>query len=68
VLDIVPEQGAGRLAAPTSEAIAAAAEQLLADQTTRDEAWRLGETWRRKLAPETVAAAFEGWYTEARRA
>ncbi|HSE46581.1 MAG TPA: glycosyltransferase, partial [Gemmatimonadales bacterium] len=68
VLDIVPERGAGRRTAPSGEAIAAAVEQLLADNSARTEAWRLGETWRQRLAPETVAAAFEGWYAEALRA
>ena len=68
VLDIVPEEGAGRRAAPSGEAIARAVERLLADTSARTEAWRLGEIWRQRLAPETVAAAFEGWYAEALRA
>ncbi|HSE68207.1 MAG TPA: glycosyltransferase [Gemmatimonadales bacterium] len=68
VLDIVPEQGAGRRSAPSGEAIAGAVEQLMADKSAGAEAWRLGELWRRRLAPDTVAAAFEGWYAEALRA
>jgi glycosyltransferase involved in cell wall biosynthesis len=67
VLDIVPGQGAGRRAAPSGEAIAGAVGQLLADKSARAEAWRLGDIWRQRLAPETVAAAFEGWYAEALR-
>jgi hypothetical protein len=42
-------------------------EHLLADKSARSEAWRLGEIWRQRLAPETVAAAFEDWYAEALR-
>jgi glycosyltransferase involved in cell wall biosynthesis len=68
VLDIVPEQGAGRRAAPSGEALARAVKQLMADRSARTEAWRLGEIWRQRLAPDTVAAAFEGWYAEALRA
>ena len=67
VLDIVPEQGAGRRAAPSGEAIARAVEQLVAEKSARTEAWRLGEMWRQRLAPDTVAAAFQGWYAEALR-
>jgi glycosyltransferase involved in cell wall biosynthesis len=68
VLDIVPEQGAGRRVSPSPEAIASAVEQLMADKSSRAEAWRLGAIWRQRLAPDTVAAAFEGWYAEALRA
>jgi len=67
VLDVVPEQGAGRRAAPSGPAIADAVAQLIADKSSRAEAWRLGESWRQRLAPDTVAAAFEGWYAEALR-
>jgi glycosyltransferase involved in cell wall biosynthesis len=68
VLDIVPEQGAGRRTAASGEAIATGVEQLVADKSARTEARRLGEIWRQRLAPEAVAAAFEGWYAEALRA
>ena len=67
VLDVVPEQGAGRRAVPSGPAIADAVAQLVADKSSRAEAWRLGESWRQRLAPDTVAAAFEGWYAEALR-
>ena len=68
VLDIVQERGAGRRTAASAEAIATGVQQLMADKSARTEAWRLGETWRQRLAPEAVAAAFEGWYREALRA
>jgi len=41
---------------------------LMADKSARTEAQRLGEIWRQRLAPDAVAAAFEGWYAEALRA
>jgi glycosyltransferase involved in cell wall biosynthesis len=65
VLDVVPAGGAGRRAAPSGEAIAQAALEQLADPSARDKAWRLGQEWRTRLAPDTVAAVFEGWYREA---
>ncbi|HSR91071.1 MAG TPA: glycosyltransferase, partial [Gemmatimonadales bacterium] len=68
VLDIVPGQGAGRRTAASGDAIATGVQQLMADKSARTEASRLGGTWRQRLAPEAVAAAFEGWYAEALRA
>jgi glycosyltransferase involved in cell wall biosynthesis len=65
VLDIVPERGGGRRATPTGHALAAAAVDLLSDPSAREDAWRLGLEWRKRLAPDAVAAAFEQYYREA---
>ncbi|HEX5631861.1 MAG TPA: glycosyltransferase [Gemmatimonadales bacterium] len=65
VLDVVPEQGAGRLVVPSAEAIADAALGLLRDPDTAARARRAGEEWRFRLAPDRVAEVCEGWYREA---
>jgi glycosyltransferase involved in cell wall biosynthesis len=65
VLDIVPERGAGRRVVPTGDALASAVLDLLADPSVRGDAWRLGLEWRKRLAPDAVAAAFEECYREA---
>lgn len=65
VLDVVPEQGAGRLVIPSGEAIADAALGLLQDPETPETARRAGEEWRHKLSPARVAEICEGWYREA---
>ena len=65
VLDIVPEAGAGRRSLPTPDALADATLDLLADDRRHDAARALGDAWRTRLAPETVAAACEAWYREA---
>ncbi len=65
VLDVVPEQGGGRLVMPQAEALADAALGLLRDPATRERARAIGEEWRHRLSPERVAQACEGWYREA---
>lgn len=68
VLDLVPEQGAGRWADATPEALAAAIEGITGDPSARSAARQLGEQWRNRLAPARVAELCEQWYTEAVRA
>ena len=65
VLDVVPEQGAGRLVLPSPEAMADAVLGLLRDQATGDRAKTAGEQWRLRLSPDRVAEVCEGWYREA---
>ena len=65
VLDVVPEQGAGRLVLPSPEAIADAAIGLLRDPATADRARQAGAEWRLRLSPDRVAEVCEGWYHEA---
>lgn len=64
-LDVVPESGAGRWADPDPASVAAAARSLLEDPDAPAAAARLGETWRERVSPETVAAACERWYQRA---
>ena len=64
-LDIVPVRGAGRVSAPDPTGLAQAIVSLLDDPEARYEAQVRGKEWRRTLAPDTVAAACEGWYREA---
>jgi len=65
VLDVVPESGAGRLTLPSGEAMAGAALDLLNDRHRLERGRLEGEAWRRRLAPDHVAEACEGWYREA---
>ncbi|HET7599034.1 MAG TPA: glycosyltransferase family 4 protein [Gemmatimonadales bacterium] len=65
VLDVVPESGAGRLTLPSGEAMADAALDLLNDRHRLERGRLEGEAWRRRLAPDHVAEACEGWYREA---
>jgi glycosyltransferase involved in cell wall biosynthesis len=65
LLDVVPSAGAGRLAAPTPDALAAAALELLRDPSARALALEAGSEWRRRLDPATAAEACERWYREA---
>lgn len=67
VLDIVPSEGAGRIVEPDPNAIASAIAAVTSDRSSRDEARRLGASWRLKLHPDTVAEACERWYQEASR-
>ncbi len=65
VLDVVPENGAGRLVIPSADAIADAALGLLQDPETSAIARRAGVEWRHRLSPSRVAEVCEGWYREA---
>ncbi len=65
LLDVVPADGAGRLASPTPEALARVALELLQDPSARQLAGEAGAEWRRRLDPDTAAAACERWYREA---
>lgn len=64
VLDVVPDQGPGRVVAPDPEALAAALTEL-AEEPARQAALDRGSRWRTRLDPATAAAACEGWYREA---
>lgn len=65
LLDVVPEQGGGRIAGPQGAAIAAATRELLADPGSRASARADGMRWRDALSPDAVATRFRGWYREA---
>jgi glycosyltransferase involved in cell wall biosynthesis len=65
VLDIVPQEGAGRLVLPAAEAIADAALGILQDRQRFALGRAEGEAWRRRLAPDHVAGICEQWYREA---
>lgn len=65
LLDIVPRSGPGRIAPPDPAALAVAAAEVLDNPAAREEARQSGDSWRRQLAPDTVAARFAGWYGEA---
>lgn len=66
LLDIVPVEGAGRVAAPDATSIAAAATALLHDAGAKEAAQATGATWREALAPAQVASRFRTCYAEAR--
>ena len=68
LLDVVPENGAGRLTLPSAEALSDAALDLLQDPDRLSVAKLVGESWRARLAPDHVAELCEGWYREALRA
>jgi hypothetical protein len=51
--------------APDPSALAVAAAELLDSTAAREEARQCGASWREQLAPDTVAARFAGWYSEA---
>lgn len=55
----------GALASPDPAAVAGAVRAVLQRPERLELARRQGAEWRRKLAPETAAAACEGWYREA---
>jgi glycosyltransferase involved in cell wall biosynthesis len=65
VLDIVPETGAGRRVIPSADALADATLDLLSDDQRVYKAREVGQVWRARLRPETVAATVESWYREA---
>jgi glycosyltransferase involved in cell wall biosynthesis len=65
LLDVVPENGAGRLTLPSAEALSDAALDLLQDPDRLSVARLVGESWRARLAPDHVAELCEGWYREA---
>lgn len=66
LLDIVPVEGAGRIAAPDGGSVAVAATALLHDAGAKEAARTTGATWREALAPAQVASRFRTWYAEAR--
>jgi glycosyltransferase involved in cell wall biosynthesis len=66
LLDVIPERGPGRLTLPFADAIADGALGILADPDRFALARSAGEVWRAALAPDHVAAKYEGWYREAR--
>lgn len=65
LLDVVPEQGAGRRVAPQAAALATALQAVLQDPEAKVAARVAGEAWRTRLAPEFVAERFLTWYGEA---
>jgi glycosyltransferase involved in cell wall biosynthesis len=65
VLDVVPEQGAGRRALPSGEALADAALDLLHAPDRAAAVRADGERLRIELSPARVAEVCEGWYHEA---
>jgi glycosyltransferase involved in cell wall biosynthesis len=68
LLDVVPTEGGGRIAAAEPGAIAAGAAALLKDPAAPAAARDSGAVWRRQLAPGMVAEQFRLWYREAARA
>ena len=66
LLDVIPERGPGRLTLPFADAIADGVLGILADPDRFALARSAGEVWRAALAPDHVAAKYEGWYREAR--
>jgi glycosyltransferase involved in cell wall biosynthesis len=67
LLDVVPEAGAGRLTLPSAEAMSDATLDLLQDPQRLSLAKLVGESWRARLSPASVAEQCEGWYREALR-
>ncbi len=65
VAEFVPDNGPGRLALPSMEAISDAALGLLMDPDRLALAQLLGESRRARLAPNHVADTVAGWYREA---
>jgi glycosyltransferase involved in cell wall biosynthesis len=65
LLDVVPTNGAGRLALPNSDAIAAAVLEVLADSNSRQAAAAAGAVWQAKLSVDAVADKCIGWYQQA---
>ena len=65
LLDVVPESGAGRLTLPSAEALSDATLDLLQDPDRFRLAKLVGESWRARLSPESVAEQCERWYREA---
>lgn len=65
LLDVVPENGAGRLTLPSAEAMSDAALDLLQDADRFSLARLVGEAWRARLSPDQVAERCEQWYREA---
>lgn len=65
LLDIVPDSGGGRRAAPTAAAIASALGEMAADRSAADAAHAAGAVWRERLAPGYVATRAIEWYRQA---
>jgi glycosyltransferase involved in cell wall biosynthesis len=65
ILDIVPQIGPGRVARPHDIADwADAIAELDGSVQAREEAWALGQDWRDRLDPLTIAARFEALYAQ----
>ena len=64
-VDIVPESGPGRLTLPSPEALADSVLALQGDPDRFTMGRLVGESWRARLAPDTVAEVCEGWYRNA---
>ncbi len=62
LLDIVPEEGAGRVVTPDAGAVARGITDLLDDPRSPRAAEFLGATWRAALAPAAIAERFEEVY------
>lgn len=65
VLDIMREPGAGLVVDPDPTRMALGVGILRGQSGARHAAWRAGQIWRAKLAPDSVAARCERWYQEA---
>ncbi len=62
LLDIVPEEGAGRVVTPDPAGVARGITDLLDDPRSPRAAKLLGATWRATLAPAAIAERFEEVY------
>jgi len=65
LLDVVPAHGAGRVVAPTADAIAAALLSVTNDPSAQRAARDEGARWRAQLSPDFVAERCLGWYRRA---
>ena len=65
VLDLLREPGAGVIVDPDPTRLAQAVGILRGQPAASEAAWRAGQAWRTRLAPDTVAARCERWYEEA---
>ena len=65
LLDVVPAHGAGRVVAPTAEAIAGALLSVTNDPSAQGAARDEGARWRAQLSPDFVAERCLGWYRRA---
>ena len=65
LLDVVPAHRAGRVVAPTADALAAALLSVTNDPSAQDAARDEGARWRAQLSPDFVAERCLGWYRRA---